>query len=255
MIRRARQAQTHAAIGDPSVYGFIAVEPGKAIRPIVERIARAIERPGLFRHRRGRRVAAGPHRVVHQCRARARLRPLCRRGRRDRLEARGRPPGGPAVPRRPRRRTAAGRDPLLRLGPAAGPAAGRPDPAAAGQGHPPQGLGRMAGGHPGRAAVPSARERHGRRAASGAGADRPVGRAWSCRAAARGPMPISAPSRPCASAACRSTSSAAPRWARSSPPAWPWAGTTASWRPASARPSSTPVPGRHRLPADRHDPG
>ncbi len=46
MIRRARQARTHAAIGDPSVYGFIAVEAGAAIRPIVERLARCIETLG-----------------------------------------------------------------------------------------------------------------------------------------------------------------------------------------------------------------
>ncbi|MET3666399.1 NTE family protein [Caulobacter sp. 1776] len=46
MIRRARQAQTHAAIGDPSVFGFIAVEPGAAIRPIVERLARCMETLG-----------------------------------------------------------------------------------------------------------------------------------------------------------------------------------------------------------------
>ncbi|UAL08973.1 patatin-like phospholipase family protein [Caulobacter segnis] len=46
MIRRARQAQTQAAIGDPSVFGFIAVEPGAAIRPIVERLARCIESLG-----------------------------------------------------------------------------------------------------------------------------------------------------------------------------------------------------------------
>lgn len=46
MIRRARQAQTHAAIGDPSVFGFIAVEPGAAIRPIIERLARCIETLG-----------------------------------------------------------------------------------------------------------------------------------------------------------------------------------------------------------------
>ncbi len=46
MIRRARQAQTHAAMGEPSVYGFIAVEPGPAIRPIVERIARAVSALG-----------------------------------------------------------------------------------------------------------------------------------------------------------------------------------------------------------------
>lgn len=46
MIRRARQAQTHAAIGDPSVFGFIAVEPGAAIRPIVERLGRCIETLG-----------------------------------------------------------------------------------------------------------------------------------------------------------------------------------------------------------------
>jgi NTE family protein len=46
MIRRARQAQTHAAIGDPSVFGFIAVELGAAIRPIVERLARCIETLG-----------------------------------------------------------------------------------------------------------------------------------------------------------------------------------------------------------------
>ncbi|WP_297508685.1 patatin-like phospholipase family protein [uncultured Caulobacter sp.] len=46
MIRRTRQAQTHAAIGDPSVFGFIAVEPGAAIRPIVERLARCIEALG-----------------------------------------------------------------------------------------------------------------------------------------------------------------------------------------------------------------
>jgi NTE family protein len=42
MIRRARNAGAHASIGDPSVYGFIAVEPGKRIRPIIERIAHAI---------------------------------------------------------------------------------------------------------------------------------------------------------------------------------------------------------------------
>jgi len=42
MIRRARQAGAHASIGDPSVYGFIAVEPGRAIRPVVDRIAHAI---------------------------------------------------------------------------------------------------------------------------------------------------------------------------------------------------------------------
>lgn len=46
MIRRARQAQTHAAIGDPSVFGFIAVEPGAAIRPVVERLGRCIESLG-----------------------------------------------------------------------------------------------------------------------------------------------------------------------------------------------------------------
>jgi len=46
MIQRARQAQTHAAVGDPSVFGFIAVEPGAAIRPVVERIGRAMETLG-----------------------------------------------------------------------------------------------------------------------------------------------------------------------------------------------------------------
>jgi NTE family protein len=46
MIQRARQAQTHSAVGDPSVFGFIAVEPGAAIRPVVERIGRAIEALG-----------------------------------------------------------------------------------------------------------------------------------------------------------------------------------------------------------------
>ena len=70
------------------------------------------------------------------------------------------------------------------------------------------------------------------------------GNRWasSSPAAARGPMPMSAPSRPCASAACPSTSSAAPRWGPSSRRAWPWAGTTARWRPASARPSWSPAP-------------
>ena len=42
MIRRARNAGAHASIGDPSVFGFIAVETSKPIRPIVERIAHAI---------------------------------------------------------------------------------------------------------------------------------------------------------------------------------------------------------------------
>jgi NTE family protein len=42
MIRRARNAGAHASIGDPSVYGFIAVESGKLIRPVVERVAHAI---------------------------------------------------------------------------------------------------------------------------------------------------------------------------------------------------------------------
>ncbi len=46
MIRRARQAQTHAAIGDPSVFGFIAEEAGAAIRPVVERLGRCIETLG-----------------------------------------------------------------------------------------------------------------------------------------------------------------------------------------------------------------
>ena len=46
MLRRARQARSHAAIGDPSVYGCIAVEPGAAIRPSVERLARCIEALG-----------------------------------------------------------------------------------------------------------------------------------------------------------------------------------------------------------------
>jgi NTE family protein len=42
MIRRSRQAHTHAAIGDPSVFGFIAVEGAEPIRPVVERLARCI---------------------------------------------------------------------------------------------------------------------------------------------------------------------------------------------------------------------
>lgn len=46
MIRRARQARTQAAIGEPSVFGFIAVEPGAAIRPVIERLARCVENLG-----------------------------------------------------------------------------------------------------------------------------------------------------------------------------------------------------------------
>ena len=46
MIRRARNAGAHASIGDPSVYGFIAVESGKLIRPIIERVAHAISNLG-----------------------------------------------------------------------------------------------------------------------------------------------------------------------------------------------------------------
>jgi len=46
MIHRARQARNQPAIGDPSVFGFIAVEPGAAIRPIVERLGRCIEELG-----------------------------------------------------------------------------------------------------------------------------------------------------------------------------------------------------------------
>ena len=42
MSRRARQAGAQASIGDPSVYGFIAVEPGRAIRPLIDRVAHAI---------------------------------------------------------------------------------------------------------------------------------------------------------------------------------------------------------------------
>jgi len=42
MIRRARNAGAHASIGDPSVFGFIAVETDKPIRPVIERIAHAI---------------------------------------------------------------------------------------------------------------------------------------------------------------------------------------------------------------------
>lgn len=43
MIHRARQARSQPAIGDPSVFGFIAVEAGAAIRPIIERLGRCIE--------------------------------------------------------------------------------------------------------------------------------------------------------------------------------------------------------------------
>jgi NTE family protein len=139
MIRRARQAQTHAAIGDPSVFGFIAVEPAPPIRPIVERLARAsnlgysvtveggesllaptewfsnVEREHDFvLYVAEADETAWKHVVGRQ------VDRLFRVGRGD---ARRRP------------------HPLLRLGPAAGPAAGRPDPAAAGQRHPPQGLG------------------------------------------------------------------------------------------------------------------
>ncbi|PHY17451.1 patatin-like phospholipase family protein [Caulobacter sp. BP25] len=46
MIHRARQARSQPAVGDPSVFGFIAVEPGAPIRPVVERLGRCIENLG-----------------------------------------------------------------------------------------------------------------------------------------------------------------------------------------------------------------
>ncbi|PZR31540.1 patatin-like phospholipase family protein [Caulobacter segnis] len=46
MINRARQARSQPVAGDPSVFGFIAVEPGAPIRPVVERLGRCIENLG-----------------------------------------------------------------------------------------------------------------------------------------------------------------------------------------------------------------
>ncbi|MFN3514742.1 MAG: patatin-like phospholipase family protein [Phenylobacterium sp.] len=46
MIRRTRQAATKASIGEPSVFGFVAVGPPLAVRPMVERIGREIGKLG-----------------------------------------------------------------------------------------------------------------------------------------------------------------------------------------------------------------
>lgn len=46
MILRTRQAATHASIGEPTVFGFIAAEAGRKIRPLVDKIALEIARLG-----------------------------------------------------------------------------------------------------------------------------------------------------------------------------------------------------------------
>ncbi|MFZ5669954.1 MAG: patatin-like phospholipase family protein [Pseudomonadota bacterium] len=46
MILRTRQAATQASIGEPTVFGFIAADAGRKIRPLVDRIALEIARLG-----------------------------------------------------------------------------------------------------------------------------------------------------------------------------------------------------------------
>ncbi|HZZ35867.1 MAG TPA: patatin-like phospholipase family protein [Caulobacteraceae bacterium] len=46
MIHRARQTARKASLGEPSVFGFMGVAPGLKIRPVVDRIARAIDALG-----------------------------------------------------------------------------------------------------------------------------------------------------------------------------------------------------------------
>jgi NTE family protein len=46
MILRTRQAATHASIGEPTVFGFIAADGGRKIRPLVDKIALEIARSG-----------------------------------------------------------------------------------------------------------------------------------------------------------------------------------------------------------------
>jgi NTE family protein len=46
MILRVRQAATQTSVGDPSVFGFIAVENGAPIRPLIDDLAEAIEALG-----------------------------------------------------------------------------------------------------------------------------------------------------------------------------------------------------------------
>jgi NTE family protein len=46
MIRRARMTARKASLGEPSVFGFMAVAPGLKVRPLVDRIARAVRRLG-----------------------------------------------------------------------------------------------------------------------------------------------------------------------------------------------------------------
>ncbi|MDP1630352.1 MAG: patatin-like phospholipase family protein [Caulobacter sp.] len=46
MIKRTRQAATHASIGEPTVFGFIAADAGRKIRPLVDKVALEIARMG-----------------------------------------------------------------------------------------------------------------------------------------------------------------------------------------------------------------
>ena len=46
MILRTRQAATHASIGEPTVFGFVAIDAGRKIRPLVDKIALEIARTG-----------------------------------------------------------------------------------------------------------------------------------------------------------------------------------------------------------------
>ncbi|MCF8503499.1 MAG: patatin-like phospholipase family protein [Caulobacter sp.] len=46
MILRTRQAATQASIGEPTVFGFVAVDAGRKIRPLVDKIALEIARMG-----------------------------------------------------------------------------------------------------------------------------------------------------------------------------------------------------------------
>ena len=47
MILRTRQAATHASVGEPTVFGFVAVDAGRKVRPLVDKIALEIARIGL----------------------------------------------------------------------------------------------------------------------------------------------------------------------------------------------------------------
>ena len=110
MILRSRQAARRGPVGEPSVFGFVAVgQPGRRCARWWSGWSARSPPWATTVTTVGRGGRRGAHRVVLRGRARPRLRPLRRRARRAGLGALRAAPGGPAVPRRPRRPARRGR--------------------------------------------------------------------------------------------------------------------------------------------------